>query len=136
MATYRIEIPMWHPARLNAVVDRGWRKGWRLKKRDREMIAAHLPLFGVPPATGRRKVSLAIVLAKGQRAPDVDAFWKSTLDGLVKAGALVDDNRIGCQMGDVVFARSCDRRFSTTIILEDVEPAAKIPKVKLKREAS
>jgi len=125
---HEIVIPQWHPARLNAIVDRGWHRGAKLKKRDREIVAGYTA--GIPRPSGRRKVSLRIVLAKGQRAPDVDAYWKSTLDSLVRAGVLVDDNRNGCQTGDVEFLRSPDATHGTTIIVEDVGPAAKIRKLK------
>ena len=47
------------------------------------MIGGHALEAGIPRATGRRRVSLHIVLAPRQRAGDPDAFWKSTLDALV-----------------------------------------------------
>jgi hypothetical protein len=120
---------MWIPARLNQLKDNRWVSG-KLKKRDRQIVACYVAKAETPPPSGRRKVSLRVVLAKGQRAPDVDSYWKSLLDSLVKAGALVDDNRNGCETGAVEFFRSPDGTHGTTIILEDVEPAPKIRKLK------
>jgi hypothetical protein len=60
-----------------------------------------------------------LTLAPRQRACDPDAFWKSTLDALVHAGLLVDDNRQGCELGEVRFDRGTARR--TVIVLADLE---------------
>jgi hypothetical protein len=58
---------------------------------------------GVPKATGRRHVSLHIVLKKGQRAGDLDSYFKSLRAALVHAGMLVDDNRQGVELAPVAF---------------------------------
>jgi hypothetical protein len=42
------------------------------------------------------------------------------LDGLVRGGLLLDDNRQGVELGEVVFDRGLER--GTTIWLGDVEP--------------
>lgn len=132
--THRIEIPNWHPSRLNQFTDRHWSVRSQAKKRDREMIATYSLKADAPKATGRRRVSLEVLLKKGQRPPDEDAFWKSLLDGLVKAGMLTDDNRQGVQLGEIRHTRSRDATHGTTIVLEDVEPAAKIPRAKRGRK--
>jgi Holliday junction resolvase RusA-like endonuclease len=126
---HRIVIPNWQPARLNQFADKSWHVRSRLKAADKNMVAHYARQADVAPPEGRRKVSLVVVLRKGQRAPDTDAYWKSLLDALVKAGVLIDDNRNGCLTGDVEFQRSRDDGCETTIIVEDVEPAPKIRKV-------
>jgi hypothetical protein len=97
---------------------RGVRLRIRLKKQDREMIGAYARLAAIPRATGKRRVSLLITLAPGQRAPDPDAFWKSTLDALVQAHVLLGDDRHRCELGSVTFRRGSGRQ--TTIVLEDL----------------
>lgn len=130
MARHEIKIPDWHPAKLNELISKGWRTKHRLKTRDKNMVATYVLAQAVPAATGRRRVSLLIVLGKGHREPDPDAYWKSTLDALKQAEMLTDDDRKGCVMGEVEFVRSRDGSCSTTIILEDVAPAAKTRRLK------
>jgi hypothetical protein len=59
----------------------------------------------VPKATGRRRVSLQIVLKKGQRAGDPDSYFKSLCAALVHVGMLVDDNPQGVELAPVAFSR-------------------------------
>jgi hypothetical protein len=59
-----------------------------------------------------------LTLGPRQRGGDPDAYFKSVLDALVRAGLLIDDNRQGAELGDVTFARGLARR--TEIVLEDV----------------
>jgi hypothetical protein len=108
MNTYTLTIDNWHPARLNAWDGRHWAVRARLKRADREIIGLYARLAGIPPATGKRRVSLRLTLGPRQREPDPDAFFKSVLDALVHAGLLVDDDRHGVELGDVAFQR--DRR--------------------------
>ncbi len=65
-----------------------------------------------------RRVHLAITLKKGQRAPDTDAFWKSTLDALVATRLLKDDSRTWCVLDPVEFQRGTEKE--TTIELTDL----------------
>jgi hypothetical protein len=113
-----LEIPGWHPTRLNNLFGH-WVRCHRLKKADRETVGLYARMVGIPRAKGKRRVSLVLTLAPRQRAADPDAWWKSVLDALVQAGLLVDDNRQGCELGSVTFRRG--RQRATTIILEDVE---------------
>lgn len=117
--THMLYIADWHPARINQWDGKHWSVRARLKKADRHRIALHARLVGIPPATGKRRVTLRITLAKGQRGPDPDAFWKSVLDSLTHAGLLVDDNRQGVELMPVQFDRGT--RKATTITLEDVD---------------
>jgi len=129
MATHVLKLDAWHPVRLNRFTDRHWTVRSRLKKADRKRIAMEAAIQGVPKAEGRRRVDLLIVLAKGQRAPDSDAFDKALRDSLVHAGLLTDDNREGLEDGEVAFERTRDASHWTVITLTDVGPAPKIKRL-------
>jgi hypothetical protein len=116
--TYRLIIPRWLPTPLNKFVGYHWRTMHRLKTVDRRMIEGYVLANRFPLAQGPREVSLLITLGPKQRAPDPDAFWKSTLDGLVHARMLIDDNRQYCRLGCVDFERGPER--ATTITLTDL----------------
>jgi Holliday junction resolvase RusA-like endonuclease len=116
MTCYTLDIPRWHPAPLNKLLGH-WRTAHRLKKIDRSVIAAYA--CRIPKAQGKRRVSLHIILDKGQRAPDPDAFFKSLCDALVHAGMLVDDNRQHVELAPVTFSRD-PKSWGTVIRLEDV----------------
>jgi hypothetical protein len=115
--THVLTVPNWHPARLNQWDGRHRSVRHRLKKADRVLLGWYARGARVPPARGKRRVSLVIVLGPRQRAPDPDSFWKSTLDALVVAGLLVGDSPRWCELGTVAFRRGPQRR--TEIVLED-----------------
>jgi hypothetical protein len=115
---WTLEIPGWMPTRLNQMTGRHWAKGHRLKKHDKEIVAIAVAMGGVPAARCRRRVSLLIVLPKGQRAPDPDAFDKSLRDALVACGALKNDSAKWVQGDDPRFARG--RELVSFVTLEDV----------------
>lgn len=96
-----------------------WAVRCKLKKRDREWIGALAKVNGLVPATGKRRVSLLITLAKGKRRPDEDAWWKSILDSLFKAKMLVQDSPKWCKTGDVTYERT--GKNGMVITLEDIE---------------
>ena len=114
-----LTIPGWRPATLNELLSGHWRKAARLKKQDAEIIAAACWMARLPKAAGKRRVSLRLTLPPRQRRWDKDALWKSLLDGLVKAGALVNDSPNWCEPGEVVYQRG--DRLVTEIILEDCQ---------------
>lgn len=123
MATHTLTIPNWHPARLNELLNCHWAERNRRKKQDKAMVACYKFLANVPEAEGRRRVSLKLTLGKGQRRPDKDAWWKSTLDALVACGLLVDDSPDWCEPGAVEYARGATK--GTVIVLEDLQPPAR-----------
>lgn len=96
-------IERWHPAKVNQLLSGHWSKGHRLKKRDREMVWAYAQ--GTPKASAKRRLELTIVLQKGQRGGDVDAYHKSTLDALKHAGLILDDNRQGVELLPILYER-------------------------------
>jgi hypothetical protein len=117
-AVHSLVIPNWHPRRLNELVGCSWQKRHRLKREDRELVAGYARLAGNPLAVVKRRVSLKLTLAPGQRAGDVDSYWKSLLDSLVCAGLLVDDDRQHVELGAVDFDHGAERE--TMIVLEDL----------------
>jgi hypothetical protein len=115
---YTLTIPGWQPARVNQWDGRHWAVRARAKKADRELVGAYARLAGIPPASGKRRVSLTLTLAPRQRAGDPDAYFKSLLDALVHAGPLLDDNRQGVELGGVEFERGAEH--ATRVLLEDL----------------
>ena len=115
---YAITIPDWHPTPLNKLLGGHWAKGSRLKKIDRGIVAAHALMARIPPATGKRRLQLRIVLGPKQRACDSDAYFKSLCDALVHCKLLLDDNRQNVELAPVLFDRADRRR--TEIVLQDV----------------
>lgn len=121
-----LKILGWHPPRANEFTWKHWRVVSAKKKKAAKVVADWAAVHKLVPATGRRRLDVTIVLAKGQRAPDSDAFDKALRDALVHAGLLMDDNRIGLEATPVVFKRSGTEAKWTEITLTDVEPAPPI----------
>jgi hypothetical protein len=113
---FTLQIDRWHPTRLNELLGHPMRRA-RQKKADAQLIAYTCRDAGVTRATVPRAVTLTIVLAPRQRAGDPDAYWKSLLDSLVSAGALVNDNRQWCRPMPVQFARAAQS--ATVVQLDD-----------------
>lgn len=115
-ATYTIIIPRWHPTRLNQLLTCHWVTAHRRKAADKAMVALYCR--HTPPARGKRRVRLHILLAKGQRAADPDAYFKSLGDALVAAGMLVNDNRQHVEWLPVTFGRETE--WGSHITFEDL----------------
>lgn len=111
--TYEVTIPHWHPTLLNKLLTSHWAAAARMKQGDMQMIGVYLYQAKVPKATGKRRVQIEIVLGKGQRAGDPDAYYKTTLDALKRLGHLKDDNRQWLELVPVKFSRAAE---SATII--------------------
>lgn len=110
-----VKIPNFHPTALNKLMGVHWSISHKRKKGDANIIRAYY--HHMKPATKKRLVSLTIVLGKGQRGCDPDAYFKSALDALVQAGQLVDDSPKWCELASVVFERG---DMATIIALEDM----------------
>lgn len=119
--TIRVFIPKWHPSPINKLINCHWGAASRRKKFDREVV--HWQFVGKPKATGKRRLTLHIILDKGQRACDPDAYHKSLLDALVHAGQLTDDNRQGVELMPVKFSRDPEE-WGTLVTLQDMEVEA------------
>jgi Holliday junction resolvase RusA-like endonuclease len=97
-------------------------KAWAAaKKRDREVIR-ELLVGRIPPATGRRKVSLVVTKKSRRGVTDPSNLLKSTLDSLVSCGLLVDDSQQWLE-GVTVRIEVCreqERPVQSTITIEDL----------------
>lgn len=111
----------WVPARINQILRRG---GSKLKKRNRQRIAAEQRFNPIPEATTRRKVTIEITWAKGDQSGDPDAYYKATLDALKHAKLLKDDTNRWVELVHPIYLPAnprhrTDKRM-TRIILEDL----------------
>lgn len=111
-------LPGYMPTTVNQFLGCHWGTRSKLKARDTEIIGRAVQLYGVPPATCRRRVSMLVVLPKARRATDPDSLWKGVLDSLVACGALRNDSPAWCMLDPVQWARG--EALSTFITLEDV----------------
>ena len=100
MTVYRITIPNWHPCKINTILSTHAMARSRLKRIDADLIAVYGRM--IPKAKAKRRVKITVTVSGGGREPDPDGFYKSALDGLVKANLLVDDSRKWCESEVVV----------------------------------
>lgn len=114
---HRITIDNWRPARDNQLMECHWRMKHKLKKADAEMIGTYAKLYDVPPAQGRRLVSLEIVLSGRQKKTDPHAYNKSLMDALKICKLLVDDSETYMLWGGLTYSNGPPQ---TTIVLEDL----------------
>lgn len=119
MAIVVLEIPNWHPATLNQLLAGRYRSA-KLKRRDRVLVITMARLKDLPTAAGKRRVTLTVTLAKGQRSPDTDAYWKSLLDALTKAKLIKSDHPKWVELAPLIPERSKDAKIRTIITLEDI----------------
>lgn len=117
-ARYEVFIPRWRPVLLRALLHRHWAVIQKLKKADAAVIATYCR--DVPRVTGKRRVSLRIVLKPRARESDDDNLLKVLLDGLKLCGQLIDDNRRWCELGTIEYERGTAQTWGTWIVLEDV----------------
>ena len=115
---WTLQIDDWMPAQLNQMQGRHWAVKHRLKKTDREIIGLAAKWYGIPTATRKRRLSVLIVLPKGKRRPDPDAYDKSLRDALVECGALKNDSADWVEGTQVEYARAT--RLVTFITLENM----------------
>lgn len=94
---WRVEIPGYLPPTINVLMRGHWAKRARAKKLATNRIAMECKLAGVPVADRKRRVALTLVVTNRSHAPDPDAPYKAVLDGLKRAGALVDDSQEWCE---------------------------------------
>jgi Holliday junction resolvase RusA-like endonuclease len=118
LMTHMLHIEGFLPATVNQLLAAG-RWAWKLKKKDRERVAMHARLVGIPPATGKRRVTLTLTMGHRMRTPDPDGVWKSILDAMKYAKLIVDDRKECVELAPVRFGRAKVK--ATTVVLEDVE---------------
>jgi hypothetical protein len=114
-------IPDWCPALINEWEGRHWGIKAKLKKSDREIVGFYFSESGMRKASGPRRLSIKLILAKGKRLPDSDAPLKSARDSLKQCGAILDDTPALCYQGPVEYARALlDCQPGTMMLLEDL----------------
>lgn len=107
-----------HTTRLNKLLE-GMRQKIVYKKKDRELVAEWAANAGIPGATGKRRVSMTVILAPRQRAGDPDAYQKSLGDALVQCGLLRQDSRQWVEWSPPKFARGEEEKMF--VELEDTQ---------------
>lgn len=117
MGEYVLHIEDWQPTPLNKLMGGHWSKAHRQKNRDLAIICGYAVQAKIPVATSKRSVELTITLGPKQRGADVDAYFKSLNDALVRCRLLTDDNRQGVELLPVRFERGA--RKATRIVLKD-----------------
>ena len=108
----------YHPPTINELLG-DWRRSGRLKKKCVNVMWASCLEQKLVKATCKRMVSIIITTAKRGRRCDPDAYYKSTLDALVKCNMLVDDSSQWCEHMQTMITTG-DKNL-TTIILTDIE---------------
>jgi len=117
MPSYTMQIPNWHPAKINEWEGRHWSVKNRLKKRDKSIVWGAMLENKIPKATCKRRVELTIGLGYRQRGGDPDSYNKSLLDALVVCGLLVNDSKEWVEIAPVKYERG---EFFTRITLTDL----------------
>ena len=120
--TARLFIPQWRPPLVNEWRGKHWSVAHKLRRATTDLLALYALTQGVPKATGRRRVSVEILLAPRMRRPDRDAFDKLFLDAMVAAGLLLDDGDRGLAgRVEVTFRRVPAAEWGTIITVEDLD---------------
>jgi hypothetical protein len=114
--THTLTIPKYRPPLTNELMFGPVGRRIRLQRECSQLFAYYAMLQLVPPATGKRRVSLVVTLSGRMRESDADSLWKATLDALVNCGLLLNDTVRGVELGSVTFERGEER--CTKVILE------------------
>jgi hypothetical protein len=115
---WEVRLPIYLTS-LNKLMRMHWSRRAGVLKDEAMVILWFCDLAGVPRATGKRRVSQRITLVGRNKACDPDNMNKSMLDGLVKAGRLIDDSARWAELGSVSFYRG--REIETHLLIEDIE---------------
>jgi len=108
----------YHPPTINKLLECRWSAA-KLKKACVNVMWQSCLEQKLVKATGKRMVSIIITTAKRGRRCDPDAYYKSTLDALVKCNMLVDDSSQWCDFSSTMI--TAGEKNLTTIILTDIE---------------
>lgn len=115
-----LHLPDYSIRSLNEFTDRHWAVRSRIKKADRELVQHYATEQGIIPAEGKRRISLRIVLPKGQRRLDKDNCKKVILDSLKQSKVIRDDSPKWLEEGPIEYVRHDGELREVFIILEDV----------------
>lgn len=115
---WTVSIPLFLPCTLNRLMRLHWAKRHRQLCYEADMVYMYgVLLTGVPAATGKRRVTLRLVLAPKDQVRDSDSSEKGIRDHLTKAKLLVDDSPEWLEMAPLEQVRGKSR--ATVIRLED-----------------
>ena len=115
-----LEIPRWHPAKTNQLYRGHWSEKRKLKQFDKLIVSLLAKEQRIPSASGKRRVTLVVVLPPKARGGDVDAYAKSLLDALTHARLLVDDRKEYAELAPVQYERGTAFEWGSRILLEDL----------------
>jgi hypothetical protein len=118
LGRWTLVIDGWLPPSLNVLLRMHWARRRRTKNDVYLVIGYRGLAAGIPPATGRRRVSLVLTVANRSHAMDPDNALKVLMDALVRAKLLVDDRAEFCELGRVEIVKGARKR--TEITLEDL----------------
>jgi len=113
----------WTPPTVNALMRGHWATRARIKKAAVNRVVAAMRAAGVPAATGKRRVTIAVEYGNRGHLSDPDNVPKAVLDGLKRAAVLIDDTAEWCDCPTATVARGDGKR--TTLVIEDIETDAK-----------
>lgn len=111
-------IPRWHPPSLNSVRNRPWHAEYRAKRNMRDLLAAYFIMAGGEFATGKRRVSLTLVMGKGQRRCDRSNLTKLLNDAMKAARIIKDDGPKWLEESEIQYTRGAE--WGTRIVVEDL----------------
>lgn len=114
---WRLVIPDWNPPSVNRLLSAHWARRGRLKTAVADLIWMAARESGITRATGRRRVSVEVIVTNLSHAPDPDNVWKALNDGLKRNGILVDDKAEYCVLGPAIPVKG-DRK-ATIITIEE-----------------
>lgn len=117
---WAITIPGWRPVSTNKLVGKHHMKAASHKRTDRDMVMAFAAGYDVPPAVGKRRISLEITLVAPMKKYDPDNYWKSTNDACKHAGLIHNDTEEWVEDGTVTQTMG-GSMLITTIIIEELE---------------
>ena len=120
---WTVVIDGWTPPTVNALMRGHWSTRARIKKAAVNRVVAAMRAAGVPAATGKRRVTIAVEYGNRGHLSDPDNVPKAVLDGLKRAAVLIDDTAEWCDCPTATVARGAAKR--TTLVIEDIETDAK-----------
>ena len=116
MAKWTVILWDWRPPTANELFRGKLRRRMSLEKDAKAFLSVYCRLFEVPPATGKRRVTIRVEMPT--RRCDPDAFFKATFDALVACGALKGDSAVWLEIGTPEIVHG--ERLKTVITLEDL----------------
>lgn len=116
--THTLTIPNYLPQPHNVLVRMHWAKRKKEMDECKALVAAYALAQAIPKATGKRRVTVKLVLGRRNKVRDGDSSFKLILDSCTADGLLIDDGPRWCELMPLVQERGRER--ATIIILEDL----------------